>query len=251
MNKEELSLTKAELIKITDRIYYFSGEQETDRPYLYYIKGSDYSVAVDAGQSKEHVKEFYQAILKEGMKLPKYTIITHWHWDHTFGLPYINGESISSLLTKEQLEEVANWKWTKTDMENRIKEGLDIEFTSECIYKVYPDLSKIKIAIPDIVVNDEMSLELGDLQVKLYARDSIHSRDSLLVFVPEEKAIFVGDADCEDLYNNSEIILDRLNAYRDYINQFDFERYFIGHDLPDTKDGVNSCFVELETKARK
>ena len=103
MNKEELSLTKAELIKITDRIYYFSGEQETDRPYLYYIKGSDYSVAVDAGQSKEHVKEFYQAILKEGMKLPKYTIITHWHWDHTFGLPYINGESISSLLSKEQL----------------------------------------------------------------------------------------------------------------------------------------------------
>ena len=72
-----------------------------------------------------------------------------------------------------------------------------------------------------------------------------------MVFVPEEKAIFVGDADCEDLYNNSEIKLDRLNAYRDFINQLDFERYFIGHDLPDTKDGVNSYFKELETKATK
>ena len=239
----------SEFVKVTDRIYYFSGEQETDRPYLYYIKGSDYSVAIDAGQSKEHVEEFCQAILKAKMQLPKYTIITHWHWDHTFGLPYIKGESISSGLTKEQLERVANWKWTKADMENRIKEGLDIEFTSECIHKVYPDLSVIKIATPDIIVNDEMTLDLGDLQVKLYARDSIHSRDALLVFVPKEKAVFVGDADCEDLYNNCEIKLDRLNSYRDFINQLDFERYFIGHDLPDNKDGINNYFMELETKA--
>ena len=76
----------SEFVKATDRIYYFSGEQETDRPFLYYIKGRDYSVAIDAGQSKEHVEQFYAALQKESLPLPNYTILTHWHWDHTFGI---------------------------------------------------------------------------------------------------------------------------------------------------------------------
>lgn len=37
----------SEFVKVTDKIYYFSGEQETDRPFLYYIKGHEYSVAID------------------------------------------------------------------------------------------------------------------------------------------------------------------------------------------------------------
>ena len=59
----------SEFVKVTDKIYFFSGEQETDRPFLYYIKGSDYSVAIDAGQSKEHVEQFYSAIQKEGFSI--------------------------------------------------------------------------------------------------------------------------------------------------------------------------------------
>ena len=239
----------SEFVKVTDRIYSFSGEQETDRPFLYYIKGRDYSVAIDAGQSKEHVEQFYSAIQKEGFPIPKYTIITHWHWDHSFGLPYIQGESISSQLTQQQLEIVSNWKWTREDMEKREKAGTDIKFVNECIQKVYADLSMIKIVTTDIVVNDNMKLDLGDIQLELYARDSIHSRDALLVYIPKEKALFVGDADCEDLYNNAEVKLSRLKDYRNLINQFDFERYFIGHDMPDSKIGVNNYLNELEDKA--
>ena len=239
----------SEFIKVTDTIYYFSGEQETDRPFLYYIKGQDYSVAIDAGQSKEHVEQFYSAIQKEGFSLPQYTILTHWHWDHSFGLPYIQGTSISSQLTQQQLEVVSNWKWTKTDMEQRVKDGTDIAFVHDCIRKVYTDLSIIEIVKTDLVVHDHMNLDLGDIQLELYAHDSIHSRDALLMYIPEEKALFVGDADCEDLYNHGEVKLSRLKDYREFINQFDFERYFIGHDWPDTKAGVMKYLDELESNA--
>ena len=235
----------SKFVKVTDKIYYFSGEQETDRPFLYYIKGRDYSVAIDAGQSKEHVEQFYSAIQREGFSIPKYTIITHWHWDHSFGLPYIQGKSISSELTKQQLEVVSNWKWNKEDMEQRAKEGTDVVFVNECIQKVYPDLSMIKIATTDIVVKDIMKLDLGDIQLELYARDSIHSRDALLVYIPKEKALFIGDADCEDIYNNGEVKLNRLIDYQEFINQFDFEWYFMGHDFPDNKVGVNNYLDEV------
>ncbi len=239
----------SEFVKVTDKIFFFSGEQETDRPFLYYIKGRDYSVAIDAGQSKEHVEQFYSVIQKEGLRLPQYTIITHWHWDHSFGLPYIQGESISSQLTRQQLEVVSNWKWTKKDMEQRVKDGTDIEFVNECIQKVYSDLSKIKIVTTDIIVNDNMKLDLGDIQLELYARDSIHSRDALFVYIPHEKALFVGDADCEDLYNGGEVKIDRLKAYREFVNNFEIERYFLGHDVPDNIEGVNNYLDELENNA--
>lgn len=239
----------SEFVKVTDKIFFFSGEQETDRPFLYYIKGRDYSVAIDAGQSKEHVEQFYSVTQKEGLRLPKYTIITHWHWDHSFGLPYIQGESISSQLTRQQLEVVSNWKWTKKDMEQRVKDGTDIEFVNECIQKVYSDLSKIKIVTTDIIVNDNMKLDLGDIQLELYARDSIHSRDALFVYIPQEKALFVGDADCEDLYNSGEVKIDRLKAYREFVNNFEIERYFLGHDVPDNIEGVKNYLDELENNA--
>ncbi len=239
----------SKFMKVTDRIYLFSGEQETDRPFLYYIKGRDYSVAIDAGQSKEHVEQFYSALQKEGFSIPKYTIITHWHWDHSFGLPYIQGESISSQLTRQQLEVVSNWKWTKKDMEQRAKDGTDIMFVNECIQKVYTELSMIKIVTTDIVVNDNMKLDLGDIQLELYARDSIHSRDALLVYIPSEKALFVGDADCEDIYNNGEVKLSRVRAYREFINKLEFERYFLGHEFPDNKESVTNYLDELERNA--
>ena len=56
-----------ELIKITDRISYLPGEQRTDRPLLYYIRGDRYSVAVDAGNSRAHVELFYSALTAAGL----------------------------------------------------------------------------------------------------------------------------------------------------------------------------------------
>lgn len=194
----------SEFIKVTDKIYYFSGEPETDRPFLYYIKGRAYSVAIDAGQSKEHVEQFYSALQKESLPLPDYTLLTHWHWDHSFGLPYIHGKSVGSELTKQQLETVATWNWNKSDMEQRVTDGIEAEFVSACIQKVYSDLTTIQIAVPDIII---------------------------------------------DHYNQHEIRLSRLTDYRTFINGLDFERYFLGHDYPDTKENVIKYLDELEQKA--
>ena len=66
-----------ELIKYSDRIYYSAYEEERDRPALGYIKGDRYSIAVDAGHSKAHLDEFYDALRKQDLPLPEITIITH------------------------------------------------------------------------------------------------------------------------------------------------------------------------------
>ena len=90
------------LKKVTDRIYYLPGEDFTgrDRPFLYYIRGDKLSLAVDAGNSPDHVELFYSQLKAAGLPLPDITLLTHWHWDHTFGLGAVKGLTAATKATK-------------------------------------------------------------------------------------------------------------------------------------------------------
>jgi metal-dependent hydrolase (beta-lactamase superfamily II) len=92
------------LIKVTDRIWYYPFEKERDRPILGYIKGDNWSLAVDAGHSEAHTMEFYSALKEADLPLPELTVLTHWHWDHTFGMHSVNGLCISNQLTESHLK---------------------------------------------------------------------------------------------------------------------------------------------------
>lgn len=230
---------KYELKKASEHVYYMAGDEEQDQPYVYYVKGQNYSIAVDAGNSKQHVTEFYKLLSEEGLALPKFTVITHWHWDHTFGLSYIAGLSIANELTNKKLSEVCKWKWTPQDMKKREESGEDIAFCNECIAKAYNDLSDVHVKTADISISGRTVLDLGDIQVVLMPHDSTHSRDALFAYVVQDKALFVGDADCEDLYDNGgKFDKDRLKSLTEFITSIDFEHYLLGHDAPDTREGV-------------
>ena len=92
-----------ELYKYSDRIYYSSYEEERDRPAIGYIRGDRYSIAIDAGHSGDHLKEFYDLLKENNLPLPALTIITHWHWDHSFAMHKISGLSIANKTTNDHL----------------------------------------------------------------------------------------------------------------------------------------------------
>lgn len=236
------------LQKLTDRVYYLPWNQETDQPNLYYIHGRDYSVAVDAGQSRRHVELFYEAIVQAGFPLPRYTVITHWHWDHTFGLPYIQGESIANSLTVQQLKTVQTWAWTDEAMQERERTGEDIAFCNEHIRKEYPSLKDIAVSLPCRGIDTPETLDMGDVQLHLFPMDSPHSRDAVLIWLPAEKVLFVGDADCGDYYDNQGLAdPDRLEVYLKFIRGLDFELCCIGHDAPESREENLRNMLQLET----
>ena len=94
-----------ELTKVTDCVWFYPFEKERDRPILGYIKGDHFSVAVDAGHSEAHTKEFYSALEEAGLPLPNITVLTHWHWDHTFGMHAVNGLCIANCITDSYLRQ--------------------------------------------------------------------------------------------------------------------------------------------------
>lgn len=226
-----------ELKRLTERIFYSPSEAETDRPVLGYVRGDKYSLLIDAGNSPAHVELFYRGLEKLHLPRPDYVAITHWHWDHTFGMCAVDAKTISSRLTNEKLKVVATWSWTDEAMKRRLETGEDIEFCDRCIRLVYPDRSMIKVQTADITFDNTMTLDLGGVHCELRHIGGPHSEDSVSIYIPEERTLFIGDADCEDhYYNNGKYDPVKLKDYINYIETLDYDFYVLGHDEPENKE---------------
>lgn len=224
-----------ELKKLTEHIWYMPHEPERDRPNLAYVKGSDWSLAVDAGHSAEHVAEFYALLEKEGLPLPDLTVLTHWHWDHTFGMHAVNGLCIANEITNNHLVEC----------KKKIEKNGPGEFLAinDCVRKEYEGNKPVIVKTADITFKGEMSLDLGGLKVRILQTEAPHTDDSTIVYVCEDKTLFLGDATCNDFFKG---VKDRnlVNKLCDSIRNLDPEICVEGHWVPvETADTL----ADLET----
>jgi len=215
-----------ELTKVTDRVWFYPFEKERDRPILGYIKGDNISIAVDAGHSDAHTKEFYSALEAAGLPLPKVTVLTHWHWDHTFGMHSVNGICISNSLTDSYLRQFKQ----KVD-----EKGIEVFLSlDECIRKEYEGNKPVIITFPDIVFTDELSIDAGNCPIRLVRSKEPHTDDSTLVFVEREKVLFLGDA-AGGTFPTWDKNPELCNQLADTIDALDVDVCLESHWTPETK----------------
>jgi glyoxylase-like metal-dependent hydrolase (beta-lactamase superfamily II) len=220
-----------ELRKISNRIHYLPAEERTDRPVLGYIRGDKFSLAIDAGNSSDHVEKFYRELGISGLRLPDFTVITHWHWDHSFGMHAVSGKTVASYLTNEKLAEVQKWEWTDEAMKKRLQSGEDIEMCDWCIRLEYPDRTKIKVVTANVEFTGAITIDLGNIRCEIREFISTHSNDSVFVHVPEERIVFIGDADSGDYYQNrGEYDRTKLVEMIKVLEEIDVDIIMAGHD---------------------
>ena len=220
------------LIKLKNNIYYTESDSEYDRPVLGYIKGENYSIMVDAGNSKKHVNLYMKLLEKNSLPRPKYCLITHWHWDHTFGLNSIDFKTFSHKGTDEKLNKMKEWKWTDEAMKKRVEEGTEIEFADIHIRKEYENLDEIVIKNVDQIVEGKKIFDLGGITCEYFHLPSAHSDDSMVVYIPEEKVIFIGDIYNDDFYKNHYRDIEKTKKLCEELDKIDFEIAVLGHGEP-------------------
>ena len=181
-----------ELKRLNEHIWYMPSEEERDRPNLCYVKGSRLGLAVDAGHSAAHVQEFYALLEKENLPLPDITVLTHWHWDHTFGMHAVHGLTLANERTDRYLAE-----WKEKIEKNGPGEFLAIH---ESIRREYPAGTELTVRTADMVFSGEMTLDLGGCTVKVLQAEAPHTDDSTLVYVENDRVLFVGDSTCHDFF---------------------------------------------------
>ena len=130
------------LNRLSERIWVYPYEEERDRPNLSCIRGDRWSLAVDAGHSAEHTREFYRALEKAGLPLPELTVLTHWHWDHTFGMHAVHGLCLANEKTNGHL----------ADFRGRLEREGDAFFHAmdERIHKEYEDGRQTSLATHEL-----------------------------------------------------------------------------------------------------
>ncbi len=236
---------KEGLCRLFERVWYLPCEEKTDRPVLTYIRGDKSALAVDAGNSPAHVAKFYRELERNGLPLPDWTVLTHWHWDHTFGLRAVRGVSIACQKTNDKLRAVSAWAWDDESMKKRLETGEDIAFCDACIRLEYPDLREIHVVPAVIGFAGSMTIDLGGVACMLSERDSPHTRDHAMVYVPEYRLLIDGDALGEDHYDGGgQYEKDRLAAYGGALGAIPFETYMGGHDAPESRESVMSFIRE-------
>lgn len=217
-----------ELKKLNEHIWYMPFEEERDRPNLGYIKGDKMSLAIDAGHSEAHLREFYDLLQKAGLPLPSLTVITHWHWDHTFAMHAVNGLTIANKTTN----------WHLLEFMKKIETSGPDSFLNmnDSVRKEYEGGKEVIIVPADIVFEGDMTIDLGGCTVKILQTKAPHTDDSTLVYVCEDKTLFLGDATCAQFPNGSRD-KDLANELADKIRTIDPKICVEGHWQPvETED---------------
>lgn len=230
-----------DLIKITDHTYYTPCDHITDRPVLGLVCGEEFSVMVDAGNSPAHAAQYDVAVKAQGLPLPKFCVITHWHWDHTYGICALKEKKRCTLAhenTNRELCRMAKWAWDDASMRARLEDGEEISFADEHIRAEYADTETIRVLPADITFKDSVTIDCGGVTCRCIHLPSAHSEDSVVVFVPEERIVFIGDIYGDDFFRDNYRDLEKTRALYDALNAMEADLVVPGHGEPEKKDRI-------------
>lgn len=165
-------------------------EYRDERPSLGLVVGEKSSLVVDAGSSKQHAEEFLKKAEKIGVQNFRYLGITHFHWDHVSGIPRLGLVTIGSGKTQKKLEQ----------------------------------------GLVDIGFENKLRLDLGGVSCVFEHIGGDHSDDSSLVYVEDEKIMFLGDATYRGFYKEKRYhSLEQMERLTEKILLYDCEIYITSH----------------------
>ncbi len=220
------------LEQISEHVWIMPKDDQTDRPALGYVFGGKTSLMVDSGNSPDHISYFYGNVRSMGMPDPSYVVLTHWHWDHIFGLSGSPAKSIAHILTNERLQVMQRWDWSDGSLNARVAAGVEIQFSADMIRKEMPIRHSFKVKQADISFEVQCNIRLEELDCHLIHIGGPHSDDSIVVYLPQDKVVFLGDCYNPDLYNNDSLRLSELTPLIKRIEEFEADWFIPSHDEP-------------------
>ena len=224
---------KAKLLKIKDNIYILEYKENTDRPNIGYILNNDIGYMIDSGNSKKHAKYFIKKIKKAKLPFPKYTIITHHHWDHSFGISYLNTISIGLEQTNKIIKEHKE-KLEKNGIDSLIENNDIPLFCKDHINLEYKH-KKHQIKLKELDITFDNNNNLDNLDLLIFP--SNHTLDTLVIFDKLNKILFLGDALCGmivdyDFIEDVDILIKQV----EFLKTLDFDVAIESHNSPLTKE---------------
>lgn len=132
------------------------------------IEFNDYLILIDPSPNEAAAKIMKSLLKEKYKKSVKYLLVSHYHWDHTFGLPPF---SDSTILGSEELM--------------KILQEINVNQRQQ---------HKEVIVLPDITFSEKLVIRDASLAVEFYYYGGGHTKCSTFAYFPEEKVLFTGDS---------------------------------------------------------
>ena len=230
--------------KVSENIWCFFGKTEVPSKEnggfmanSCYIKAKDSYILIDTGANYNFAKQAYEAMQKiEDLKVST-IIITHEHDDHWMGNSFYKDRFNSTIYAPKSINENYN-----ENSKPRIFEILDKN-----------EMENTKVIKADVVVSDEKVINISDKIIKIIpTKLTAHTKDDLIVYLPDEKVIFTGDIIMNQRVtsNRDGSVIGTLKAI-DLINSYDWNTLIAGHGtITDKKatDFTTKYFTLLKTR---
>lgn len=185
-----------QLETLTEHVDRFTPDERTDRPALGAIHGAERTLLVEGGASPAHLRAFVDELEGRGRPPVAAIVLTHWHWDHSFGSSALDVPVVAHEQTARELAVQAGYDWSDEALDARVRDGLEIAFCAEMIRLELLDRSDLRIVGPDTVFADRWEIDLGGVTAVAHHVGGDHAADSCVVHAPGEGVLFLGD--CHD-----------------------------------------------------
>jgi glyoxylase-like metal-dependent hydrolase (beta-lactamase superfamily II) len=193
------------------------------------------TLLVDAGNSPRLARKIKTELARCNLAPVSRIIYTHHHWDHVYGACEFNVPVTAHVICKAILEEESRKPWGIEYLSEEIKRNPKLTVSHTARAKSIDDWGSFRIVVPEEIFEREKLINLGGLAIELEHVGGEHSEDSIVVKVPQDGVMFIGDCYYPPPLHlrkpDSAPSLDMLrrlqnNAYNLYVE---------GHDKPFTR----------------
>ena len=151
------------------------------------------SLLIDAGNSPRLASRIKTELMRCNLPPVAHIIYTHHHWDHVYGACGFDVQVIAHVICKTILEEESKKPWCIEYLNQRIKNNPKLEVSYNARAKAIDDWKAFQIVVPEEVFENEKVIDLGGLIIELEHVGGNHSEDSIIVKVPQDEVMFIGD----------------------------------------------------------
>lgn len=214
------------LKRITENVFCILGGEK--RINTGFIVGKNGILVVDSTFSPDDAKKILESIRSVTQKPIKYLFNTHYHSDHTFGNQVFSTKVVAHRECKNIMQELLEGEWSQESIQKYVEENP----------KWKGKLNNLKITLPDLVFDERLEIDLGNLKVNLMHADG-HTEDSSIAYMASSKVLFAGDLIFQGRYP----FMRHGNCHRwisalKKIRSLDFEVLVPGHGYLSDKDEI-------------
>ena len=151
------------------------------------------SVLIDAGNSPRLARKLKTELVRNNLPPVSRIIYTHHHWDHVYGACEFDVPITAHILCKAILQEESKKPWGIEYLDEESKRAPELTASYSARARSIDDWEAFRIVVPEDVFETEKVIHLDRLTIELLHVGGEHAEDSIVVKIPQDRVIFLGD----------------------------------------------------------